>query len=76
MSSLSLLDSGTRADAFLASQKHVGNNGTKHWNPVNSNRFVFHMFESAKRIPGAEHACKPANSGEGDRLTVMHAHLS
>ena len=34
------------------------------------------MFQSAKRILGAEHARKLPNSGEGDRLIVMHVELS
>ena len=75
MRSIALLDSGTRSDAFLASKKHAGNNSSKHWYPVNSSRFCFYTLNCVKRIPGAEHACKPANSGEGDRLIVMHAHL-
>ena len=76
MRSLSLMDSSTKGAAFLALQKHAQNNGSKHLYPMHSSRFVFHIFGSAKRVPAAEHACKPANSGEGDRMIVMHAHLS
>ena len=71
---LSLLDSRTRANSFLSSQKHVQNNGSQHWYPTNSSSFD--MFQSAKRILGAEHARKLPDSGEGDRLIVMHVELS
>ena len=60
----------------LPSQKQVQNNGSRHWNPTNSSSFVFHMFQSAKRILEAEHARKLPDSGEGDKLVVMHVELS
>ena len=74
--SLSLLESRSRANFLLPSQKHVQNNGSHHWNPTNSNSFVFHMFQSAKRILEAEHARKLPDSGEGETIIVMHVELS
>ena len=41
------------------------------FNPVYSRRFSFICLD-VWRIPGARHACKPANGSEGGKFGVVH----